>query len=70
MYCLRSLGSPETRYEAVSSEERIQEIIIFLPASLNLASYSAFGKRVGSQNDNFIRGFFEEGRFSYAAPTK
>jgi hypothetical protein len=69
MYRLRSLGSRETGYEAVSSEVRIQEIIIFLPRSFNLASYSAFGKRVGPQND-FILGFFEEGRFFFASPTK
>jgi hypothetical protein len=69
MYCLRSLGSRETGFGAVSSEVRIQEIILFSPGSLNLAPYSAFGKRVGPQNDNFIRGFFEEGRFSFAAPT-
>jgi hypothetical protein len=70
MYRLRSLGSRETGYEAVSIEVRIQGIIIFLLGSLNLATYSAFVKRVGPQNDNFIRGFFEEGSFSFAAPTK
>jgi hypothetical protein len=70
MYRLGSLGSRETGHEAVSSEVRIEEIIIFLSGSLNLVSYSAFVKRVGPQTDNFIRGFFEEGRFSFAAPTK
>jgi hypothetical protein len=62
MYRIRSLRSRETRYEAVSSEVRIQEIIIFLPGSLNQDFYSAFLKRVGPQNDNFFRGYFEEGR--------
>jgi hypothetical protein len=70
MYRLRSLGSRETRYEAVYSEVRIQQIIIFIPESLNLPSYSAFVKRVCLQNDNFVRGFFEEGRFSFATPAK
>jgi hypothetical protein len=69
MYCFRSLESRETGVGAVSSEVRIQEIIIFLPGSFPLGSYSAFGKRVGPQNDNFIGGFFEEGRFYIAAPT-
>jgi hypothetical protein len=70
MYSLLSLGSRETGYEAVSSEVRIQEIKIFLPGSLNQALYSAFVTRFGPQNDNFFRGYFEEGRFSFAAPTK
>jgi hypothetical protein len=70
MYSFRSLGSRETGNEAVSSEVRIQEIIIFLPGSLNEAFYSAFVRRVRPQNDNFFRGSFEEGRFLFAAPTK
>jgi hypothetical protein len=70
MYRLRSLGSRETGYDAVSREVRIQEIIIFLPGSLNQAFYSAFVRRVRPQNDNFFRGFFEERCFSFAAPTK
>jgi hypothetical protein len=62
MYSLRSPGSRETGYEAVSSDVRIQEIIISLPGSLNQEFYSAFVRRVGPQNYNFFLGYFEEGR--------